>query len=129
MTTRCSTYRSFVFAIVSSVLCAGAATAASASAEAQARYKQEMQVCNNGQSNQDMATCRTEARNALADARRGGLTAGAPDQLQSNAMQRCSAFKTAEDRSDCEVRMRSTVQGSVMSGGILRESVTVMPAK
>ena len=131
MTTRPSTCRRFAYALVSSLLCVGAATAASATAEAQARYKQEMQVCDSGQSNQDKATCRTEARNALADARRGGLTAGAPDQLRSNSVQRCSVFKTADDRGDCEARMRANgnIQGSVMSGGILRESVTVVPAK
>lgn len=120
--------RRLVLAVAGTLLCAGAASAASASAQAQARYRQDMAVCNSGQSNQDAATCRREARNALAEAGRGGLTA-APDQYQNNALQRCSVFKGA-DHSDCEQRMRSDkVQGSVAGGGILRESVTVVPAQ
>ncbi|MBC7707017.1 MAG: hypothetical protein H7274_24120 [Rhodoferax sp.] len=111
------------------VLCAASASAAGPAADAQARYRQDMAVCNSGQSNQDPATCRVEARNALAEARRGGLTA-APDRYQSNAMQRCGVFKDA-DRSDCEARMQGqgNIQGSVAAGGILRESVTVVPPK
>jgi hypothetical protein len=122
--------RGLTLAAAGAVICAGSASAAGAPAEAQARYQREMAVCNSGQSNQDPATCRTEARNALAEARRGGLTA-APGQYQSNAMQRCGVFKDATDRSDCESRMRSegNNQGSVAAGGILRESVTVVPAK
>ena len=111
------------------VLCATSASAAGSAADAKARYRQDMSVCNSGQSNQDAATCRLEARNALAEARRGGLTA-APDRYQSNALQRCGVFKDA-DRSDCELRMQAqgNNQGSVAAGGILRESVTVVPAK
>ncbi len=112
------------------LLCTANASAASVAAQAQARYQRDMAVCNGGQSNQDLATCRLEARNALAEARRGGLTAAAPDQYQSNALQRCSVFKGA-DRGDCEDRMRAqgNIQGSVAAGGILRESVKVVPAQ
>ncbi len=124
-----SSIRAFTLATAGTLLCVGAASAASPSADAQARYRSEMAICNSGQSNQDPATCRTEARNALAEARRGGLTT-APDQYQSNAMQRCGVFKDV-DRSDCEARMSAEgkTQGSVSAGGILRESVTVVPAK
>ena len=110
MTNIPSLFRKLAWIAAGSVLWSGAALAAGASAEAEARYKQEMAVCNSGQSNQDAATCRTEARNALAEARRNGLTA-APDQYQSNAMQRCSVFK-GSDRTDCEARMSGSVQGS-----------------
>jgi len=105
------------------------ATAGTADADAQARYRMDMAVCNSGRSNQDIGTCRLEARNALAEAKRGGQpdTAG---QLPQNALQRCSAHQGA-DRSACEARMgtQATVSGSVAGGGILRETVTVVPAK
>ena len=106
------------------------ASAAGGDADAQARYRSEMAICNSGQSAQDPATCRREARNARSEARRGGLTTSA-NGYQSNTLQRCSVFKDAADRSDCEVRMGATAnnQGSVASGGILREGTTVVPAK
>ena len=121
--------RVLTVAAAGTVLCSGSASAAGDAAEAQVRYQQDMAACKSGQTNQDRATCRIEARNALAAARRGGLTA-APDQYQSNAIQRCGVFKDAE-RSDCEARMRAqgNKQGSVAAGGILRESVTPVPAR
>jgi hypothetical protein len=118
-------------AAVSTILCASAALAANprAVAEAQARYQQDLAICNSDQSNQDRATCRREARNALAEARRGGLN-DAPGQYQQNALQRCGALK-GDDRTDCEARMRGegSSEGSVGGGGILRQSVTVVPGK
>lgn len=124
-------FRNFALAAVSTMLCASAALAANAgaSADAQARYRQDMAVCNSGQSNQDRATCRLEARNALAEARRGGLN-DAPGQYQQNALQRCNAHE-GDDRRDCEARMRGegNVEGSAAGGGILRESVTTTPGK
>jgi hypothetical protein len=110
-------------------LVAGAALGAPASAEAQARYQQEMQVCNSGQSNQSPATCRREARNALAEAAKGGLSnAGPPYRV--NARQRCAEL-TGGERSDCEARVRGEgeVQGSVAEGGVLRTTVTTEPVK
>lgn len=115
---------------VAALLCASAALAAPpGAAEAQARYRQDMAICNSGQSNQDRATCRREARNALAAAKRGELN-GDSSEYQHNAMQRCAAHQGA-DRSDCEARMRGqgSVEGSVADGGILRESVTTIPVK
>jgi len=113
------------------LVCAGTApwaAAASAAAEAQARYRQDMAVCNSGRSNQDVPTCRLEARNALAEARRGGLV-NAPESYQANAQLRCQALEGI-DRSACQSRMQGhgKSEGSVMGGGILRESVTVVPA-
>jgi len=125
-------FQTLSFAAAALLLCATEAIAAGAkaSAEAQTRYRQEMAVCASGQSNQDLATCRLEARNALAEARRGGLT-GSPDGAYSiSARQRCAAH-TGIDRDACEARMRGegSIAGSVAGGGILRESVTVIPAK
>lgn len=114
------------------LIAAGAAQAAGASSsttEAQVRFRQEMAVCDSGQSQQPVQTCRTEARNALAEARRGGLTS-APEQLNQNAIQRCMEF-IGDDRVACEARIRnpSRVEGSVKGGGVLRESVILSPAK
>ena len=118
----------------STLLCATAALAAdaSSSSSAQARFRQEMAVCNSGQSNQDAATCREEARNAFGEARRGALN-DAPGQYQQNAQQRCGVLQGG-DRTDCEARMRGegSVEGSVAAGGLLRETVTTtitVPAK
>ncbi len=123
--------RSFALATAATLLWSTTALAANAGslAEAQARYRQDMAVCNSGKSNQPLATCRLEARHALADARRGGLN-DAPDQYQQNALRRCDALK-GDDRTACEARMRGegSVEGSVEGGGILRESVTVVPGK
>ena len=124
-------FRPFTLAAIATLVCATGALAASpgASSEAQARYRQDMAVCNSGQSNQDRATCRIEAKNALAAARRGALN-DAPDQYQQNALQRCSAHKD-DDRRACEARMMvpNGAAGSAAAGGILRESVTVTPIK
>ncbi|MES2950745.1 MAG: hypothetical protein V4858_19600 [Pseudomonadota bacterium] len=114
------------------LLATGGALAAGTSrdlADAQERYRQEMAVCNSGQSNQDVKTCRIEARNALAEAKRGGLTA-APGQYDRNATQRCEQFK-GDERTACEARILnpSRVDGSVAGGGVLRESVIVVPAQ
>ena len=119
----------FTSSLVAAAWAASGVAVASPSSEAQARFRADMALCNSGQSNQDAGTCRIEARNALAEARRGGLT-DAPGQYQTNAIQRCSALRS-EDRSDCEARMRGegSASGSAAAGGILRETVTTVPAK
>jgi hypothetical protein len=103
---------------------------AAADDAAQARFRAEMAVCASGQSNQTPATCREEAEHALAAARRGGLDDNQAAYPQ-NAAQRCEALAGSE-RADCQSRARGMggVEGSVASGGILRETVTttVTPA-
>ena len=111
------------------LLSAGAWAAGPAtSAQSLAQYRQDMAVCNSGRSHQALPTCRLEARNAFAENRRGRL-ADAPDTYQQNALQRCKALEGI-DRNACESRMRGEgrMEGSVHGGGILRESVTVVPA-
>ncbi len=107
----------------------GQAVAAGASANqaAQTLYRQEMALCNSGQTNQDLRTCRREAGSALQEARRGGLS-GAGVGLEQNALLRCAAHEGI-DRRACEARMRGegTSSGSVGGGGILRETVIVVP--
>ena len=131
MVTVPSLIRNLALAAAGTLLCSAAAQAANTGAlvDAQARYRQDMAVCNSGKSNQDLATCRLEARNALAEAKRGGLNDD-PAQYQQNALRRCDAHK-GDDRTDCEARMRgeSRIEGSAAEGGILREGVTVVPGK
>ena len=124
--------RPLTMAAMALLLVAGAAQAAGPSrdsADAQARYRQDMAVCDSGQSQQPVQACRAEARNALAAARRGKLT-DAPDQHAVNAVQRCLVFSGTE-RTACESRVMepSRLDGSVNGGGLLRESVMVVPAK
>lgn len=92
------------------------------------RYQQELAACGSGRSSQDVATCQREARNALEEASRGGLS-HAPNAAQ-NSVQRCDVF-SGDERTVCEARVRGEgqVQGSVEGGGILRETVTPIPVK
>lgn len=120
-----------VLAAAGSLLCVSTALAVNARtpADAQARYRQDIAVCNSGTSNQDPVTCRREAKSALAEASRGGLK-DARGQYQQNALRRCDT-QQGDDRTACEARVRGegSVEGSVAGGGVLRESVTVVPAK
>ena len=133
MTSSISLLRNLALAAAATLACAGNALAADtrASADAQARYRQEMAVCDSGRSNQDTATCREEARKALAAARSGQLNEPSTS-YQQNATQRCGVLQ-GDDMRDCEARMRGqgSVEGSVGGGGIIRESVTttITPGK
>jgi len=113
-----------VLTFACTLIAAGAALAgpSGSTADAQARYRQEMAFCDSGRSSQPLNTCRTEARNAYAEARRGGLS-DTPDQYTRNAVQRCTEFK-GDERSACDARVLnpSRIEGSVEAGGILRES-------
>ena len=97
-------------------------------ADAATIFERERAACLSGRSGQDQASCLREAGAALQAARRGELTSGAGD-LKQNAEERCKVFDGA-DRSDCLARVRGqgTVSGSVERGGILRETVTIVPA-
>lgn len=132
MTISCISWLRVASALAATLLSASGAMAATSSAvtEAQARYREDMKVCNSGQSNQDRATCRREAGSALAEAKRGALN-DAPGQYQQNALRRCMVHKDDEDRRACEARMtgQGTTEGSVAAGGVLYQSVTVTPAK
>jgi len=90
-------------------------------------YQQEVAVC--GHNQQDRAACIREAGAARQAAARGGLTS-APDYRQ-NALARCSLQPPVE-RSACEARVTgsgdSAIEGSVMGGGLIRETVTPIPA-
>jgi len=127
-----SNTRSIVLALLA---VGGMATAGIASAQGSrgSTYQQELAVC--GHNQQDRAACIREAGAARQEAARGGLT-GAPD-YRANALARCGLQQSPGDRRDCEARVlggagntSASVEGSVMGGGVIRESVTtiVMPA-
>ncbi|RTQ34731.1 hypothetical protein EJP69_09980 [Variovorax gossypii] len=115
------------------MLAAGALTATTAAfaapparGEAPGIYQQELAVC--GHNQQDRAACIREAGAARQAAARGGLTS-APD-YRANALARCGLQQPA-DRPACEARVlgsmgntTTNVDGSVMGGGLIRESVT-----
>ncbi len=111
----------------------GAASIALSPAWADEQYQQDRSRCMSGNSGQDEATCLKEAGAAQAERRHGGIdTYGAH---RKNAMSRCEEMPDA-DRADCRARVRgkSTAKrevktsGSVAGGGILRETVTTVPA-
>lgn len=76
------------------------------------------------ETNLDQSAARMERRNAQP----GQLTAVSPDQAMTNALQRCANLP-AFYKTDCEARVRGQgqVSGSVIGGGLVRESVTSMP--
>jgi hypothetical protein len=127
-----SNTRSIVLALLA-VGGMASATLATAQSGRGGIYQQELSVC--GHNQQDRAACIREAGAARQEAARGGLT-GAPD-YRANALARCGLQQSPGDRRDCEARVlggagntSASVEGSVMGGGVIRESVTtvVMPA-
>ena len=118
------------------LLCASFCLHAQAQAPAQpqdeltARYQQDLAECEAQQATQDLATCRLEARNALAEAKRNLLSDTTANLFEKNQLRRCRVFK-GEDREACEARVRNegSSTGSVQSGGILREVTRPVPAE
>jgi len=131
-----STTRSIIFTMLAAGGLAAGSIAFAASprgAAASGTYQQELAVC--GHNQQDRAACIREAGAARLEAARGGLTS-APD-YRANALARCGLQQQPDDRAACEARVlgssgnsTASVDGSVMGGGVIRESVTtiVMPA-
>ncbi|CAN5372360.1 hypothetical protein BH10PSE16_BH10PSE16_02920 [soil metagenome] len=91
--------------------------------------KSEMAACQSGMTPQARAVCITEVRNAQA-ARRAGKLENYGD-FTANAMKRCDVFKASEDQAACRARVgdQATLDGSVASGGILREAEITVPAE
>jgi hypothetical protein len=94
----------------------------------EATYRRERASCMDGSSNEDRATCLKEAGAARDEARRGQLSDDSASQRQ-NAVARCNGLPES-DRIDCVRRVQGdgTVSGSAAGGGILRETVTIVPA-
>jgi len=130
-----SNTRSMLFtmlAVGALTVSAAASAAPPKRGESNSTYQQELAVC--GHNQQDRAACIREAGAARQAAAQGGLTS-APD-YRANALARCGLQQPA-DRAACEARVlgsmgntTASVDGSVMGGGVIRESVTttVMPA-
>ncbi len=80
---------------------------------------------------QDREACLREAGAARQEAQRGGLSTPAAGVEDRNALARCQNQPVA-DRADCEARIKETgrtsTQGSVLGGGVIRETVTPVPA-
>jgi hypothetical protein len=118
-----------------SLLCLAlfAATAATAQVstgttgiDASGSYQNEVSACKSGMTQQDLATCMTEARNAQAEKRSGRLN-NADGQLASNALARCEVL-SGEEKAACHARITGlgNTTGSVAGGGVLREVETVV---
>ena len=80
---------------------------------------------------QDRAACQREAGAAKQEAQRNGLTSATPGAYDQNALARCELQPMA-DRAACEARVKGTgmssTEGSVLGGGVIRETVTPIPA-
>lgn len=92
--------------------------------DASGDYRQEVQACLSGRTQQDRDTCLREARNAQAERQRGG-----PDRpdYAANAMARCDVL-SGEEKAACRARVMGygSTTGSVAGGGVLREVETVV---
>jgi hypothetical protein len=108
---------------------AQAQTLAQPQDELTARYQQDLAECEAQQATQDLAACRLEARNALAEAKRNLLSDTTANLFEKNQLKRCRVFK-GDDREACEARVRGdgSSTGSVQSGGVLREVTRPVPA-
>lgn len=97
--------------------------------DATGNAKSEMAACQSGMTPETRSICITEVRNAQA-AKRAGKLQNYGD-FAANAMKRCDVFKTPEDQTACRARVgdQATLEGSVASGGILREAEVTMPAE
>lgn len=121
-----------IFALSAGLFSAGAfaANGSGSNADIEAKYRQDIERCNAGQTNQDIATCKREAGAALQEARRKRLLTHRDESLQSNSTARCQALPSG-DRDDCMLQMsqnsNTTIQGSVAGGGILRTTTITIP--
>ena len=112
-----------------SLFAASSAFAAGQGAGSGSQYQAERAVCDHIQ--QDRAACIREAGAAAQAARQGQLTSASAETYAQNALARCQLQPPA-DRMACEDRVRGTgatsIEGSVLGGGAIRETVTPVPA-
>lgn len=103
--------------------------AALAADSAQLQYQADVQHCEST-SGIDQKACLREAGAALEASRHNTLTSPSADASSLDRTQRCNALP-ADQRQDCLTLMDGTdtrIQGSVQSGGILREATITVPA-
>lgn len=111
------------------LLCGAAAQAAGTHKAPRNHYQQDRASCSHVPE-ASRSACVREAGAAAQAARNGQLTSPGESTYERNAMARCEVFKTPQDRSDCQARLRgSPVSGSVEGGGLLREATTMVPAR
>jgi len=126
--TRDLTTRFILAALTMGACLAGGAVQAQSSESIQARYTADVARCNRGDTNQDKATCLQEAGAARDEAQRNRLAT--PGQnYQQNQTDRCSALP-ANQREACLTQMsgaNTTTEGSVMGGGVMRETTIDVP--
>jgi hypothetical protein len=117
--------------IAAAALVGGSAAWAQAAPGTAARMQAEKATCDGVQ--QDKAACLREAGAARQAAVNNDLTTDGRGGNDTNAMARCKLQPQAE-RSDCVSRLKgsingtTTTSGSVMGGGMIRETVTPVPA-
>ncbi len=95
-----------------------------------ARYQSDRQACmSQAEAGGVREVCMQEAGAARQAALNGELSGGnRPAELQRNALSRCEVHTNPVDRSACErmVKGEGASVGSVESGGVLRETITVI---
>ncbi len=99
----------------------------------EARMQKERATCDGVQ--QDRAACLREAGAARQEAGRNGLTSAGPGGYDANALRalpRTAGRRSRRLRSAHPQQAgagRTTTEGSVMGGGVIRETVTPLPAQ
>ncbi|SIR20447.1 hypothetical protein [Pseudacidovorax sp. RU35E] len=115
----------FALALATGALLGGPFAQASDSSS----YTQERAMC--GHIQQDRAACIREAGAAAQAARQGNLSSANANTYRQNALARCQLHQTRVDRAACEARVTgqgdTTIDGSVLGGGLIRETVTTLP--
>ncbi|HEX7387816.1 MAG TPA: hypothetical protein VF285_11175 [Castellaniella sp.] len=104
--------------------------AAEAAGPAQSQYQRDVAHCNSTPGI-DKKACLKEAGAAAQAARDNGLVNPGAQKETANRTQRCDGL-TGNQRQDCMILMDNKnqvrEQGSVQSGGILRETTITIPA-
>lgn len=104
---------------------------ANSSTNIEARYKTDVARCKAGQTNQDEATCLQEAGAALEEAKRNQLNNHQAGSYDQNTVDRCNGLPLDKQK-DCIALMsgkNEVKEGSIDSGGVLRETTIPVPAK
>jgi hypothetical protein len=101
-----------------------------ASSDPRSQYRQQRAACLSNSTGQERSACLKESAAVLAESRSGRLAGSRPEFVyQRNAQARCDVLRDG-DREDCLSRARGegSMDGSVRSGGILRETLTTREA-
>jgi len=115
------------WALAASTLCLPALAAGKAPPSAHALYLHQRALCASQRPADERDDCLSEASTAYA-ATQPSLPGDDAASLLRNKLIRCEPLRGADQR-DCQARMRGegTTSGTVASGGIYRELVTIVP--